>query len=310
MSTTLTGPRWSSAVQCARRAVYEGVGAPREEATEEQEGYFRRGRLLGLVRAQELDEQLVAAGRPKGQAEREIPWPPDDPVGVGHADYYIPDELELIEVTSTEGCELPAHKVLQLAGYIIFDRLATNGRVLSIDPASLAERAYRIDPETFRDEVERIASQVVAGIRDGVLPDRPAHVESPTQRPCFGCPFLRECWKHWEPHPVGTLPASVHDDLRRLAELEDDCARYKNVPHLEAEREEIRDKLAGMMAEGGVYRGGGISVKWTGVEGRRTFRLADYEKAGHRLPDVAEGFINNGKGHRRWTVRRLEDAAP
>lgn len=311
-SPDLSGPRWSSAVRCSRRAVYEGLGVQGEPFSEETLSYMRRGRMLGRVLAEELDAQLAAAGRPPGEAERLIPWPASDPIGVGHADYFITDEAEIIENVSSEGCELPGHKALQNAGYVINDPVATKGRVRSIDPSSMADRDYPIDAEGLREQVERIEREVVAGVRDGVLPDRPEGIESPSQGLCFDCPMRRPCWKTWEPPPIGTLPVSVHGDVTRLADLEDEIGRFKKVPHLEAEREEIREKLVGLMIEGALYRGNGISVKWTGVEGRRSFRLADYEKAGHSLDrgGPAEAFTRVGKGHRHWTVKRLEDADP
>ena len=48
---------------CERRAVYEGIGAAREETDPAQERIFRRGRRLGQMLAEEIAETLAEDGR-------------------------------------------------------------------------------------------------------------------------------------------------------------------------------------------------------------------------------------------------------
>jgi hypothetical protein len=305
-TATLAGPRWSSAVLCPRRAVYEGLGYPREPDPPELAGVFRRGRFIGAAVAADLDESLREQGRPVGQAEREIPWPPETPVGTGHADYFIPDEARIVEAVSTKGCDLPPHKAVQGAGYALADPEAEAATVLSIDPNDYSERAYPLDLDGLRDEVEAIWDTVLGHLRAKAIPPRPEHLEHPGQRPCFDCPFRRTCWAGFEPLPAPRLPERLHDDLRRLADLEDEIARAKQVDHLTSERDEIRERLAGLLEDGVDYIGGGIRVKRTPVKGRRSFGLSAFEKAGHRLPPEAQEFVTESGGYDRWTVRREE----
>lgn len=302
----LTGPRWSSAVQCSRRAVYEGLGIAGEPFSAETLGYFRRGRLLGETFARDINDQLVEQGRPEALLELEVPWPNPETIGTGHADLFIPDEGRIVEIVSSADCDLPAHKPVQAAGYALNWPDAKAATVLAIDPSSLRDQAFPVDLLGLQDEVHEIEQEVLRGLRDGELPERPEGIESPSQRPCFDCPFRRECWKTWEPWPVGTLPESLNGDLLRLADLEDQISRAKKVEHLTDERDEIRGKLRGLMVEGGQYRGGGVQVKWTEVAPRRTFRLADYEKTGHTLPPAEQEFVKESGGYDRWTVKRVE----
>lgn len=303
---TLAGPRWSSAVVCSRRAVYEGLGLPREPYSPELLAIFRRGRFIGEAIARDLSASLAEQGRPVGQPEREVPWPARDPIGVGHADYYVPDEAKIVEVVSAANGDLPAHKPLQAAGYALNDPEAQAAVVLVVEPSSFREQAHPVDLDGLADAVAAIEEAVLRGVRDGVLPERPAHVEHPGMRPCFDCPYRRECWKTWEPFPVGQLPERLHEELVELAELEDEISRSKKIAHLEERRAEIRETLKGLMIEGGVYRGGGITVKWTAVAPRRVFRLADFEKTGHELPPDAAEFVSESGGYDRWTVKRKE----
>lgn len=318
----LTGIRWSDAVICPRRAVYQGLNIPAEPYSEETLGYFRRGRILGRVIAEELAERLVEQGRPAGKAEVEVPWPAANPIATGHADYYIPDETTIVENVSNADCHLPPHKAVQAAGYAINHPTATAALVRSVDPSSYREVGHPIDFEGLRPMVEAIQAEVVAGVKDGVIPDRfrplrrdletgelgfGDEVESPMSQPCRDCPFRRECWKSWEPYPVGKLPEKYDADLERLAELEDKLGRVKKGLKSETdERDALRDKLEGMMVEGGRYRGGDVEVRWTEVAPRRSFRLGDYETAGHELPEDAKPFVSEGGGYRRWTVKRVE----
>lgn len=314
MTTTapriLTGARWSSAVVCPRRAVYEHQGAPRADWSAETLSMFRRGRFIGRAIAEDMDESLREQGRPVGEHEREVKWPAEDPFATGHADYYIPDERTIVEVVSTADCALPAHKAVQAAGYALNDADADAGMVLSIDPSTYMERTYPLDLEGLREEVERVEWLVTGGVRTSHLPRRAmvdgGEVESPSQRPCFGCPYMEHCWKGHEPYPVGSLPETLHEAVVELADLEDQISRFKKVPHLEERRQVIRDRLRGQMIPGAKYRGAGIQVQFTPVAPSRRFSLSAFEKAGHEMSGPAVEFVTESGGFDKWTVRRLE----
>lgn len=310
---TLTGVRWSSAVICARRAVYEGLGVEREEWSAQMLAIFRRGRFIGAAIAADIEADLLDQGRPAGVAEREVPWPVAAPIGVGHADYLIVDERRIIEVVSSAGCELPRHKAIQAAGYAVNDPDADEATVLSIDPGSYVERPYPLDIDGLIDDVLELEQMIVAGIRDGEIPRRALRpngheeVEGPTEHPCFACPFKRTCWATWEPWPTVNLPETMGPKLVRLAELEDHLARHKKSPDEEAERAELRAQVRARMTEGVDYTAGGIKVRFVEVAPSRRFSLTDAEKAGHTLPQTLEAFVTESGGYDRWTVRRTDE---
>ena len=321
MTTTdriLTGPRASSLVLCERKAVYEALGTEREETDPRMERIFARGRRLGAMLAEEIAETLAEEGR-AAELEREIPWPLGSPIGTGHADLFIPDEGHTIEIVSTAGADLPPYKPRQVAFYSLNDPASVAATVLSIDPSTNEERAYPIDVETFRADLDESVKRVLWGIRnDSVRHVRRARrsdgqeTDEPSGFPCFDCPFRRTCWQDWEPAPVGVLPDPLHEVVGELGALEDkmSTARVTEVPFLEEQRNALRERLAGHMRPGANYRAPGFSkVRVSEVSGRRTFSLKAFEDAGHTLPAVAESFVKVGAGHLRWTITREEPGA-
>lgn len=318
MTTTdriLQGARASSLVMCERKAVYEGIGAERRETDPSMERIFRRGRRLGAMLASEIAETLAEDGR-EAQLEREIPWPYSDPIGVGHADLYIPDERHTVEIVSTSGADLPWYKPRQVAFYVLNDPEAEYGSVLSIDPSTNEERSYPVDAEDFRADLAEAVERVVRGIRTRnpgtakrALDRNGDQADHPSGFPCFNCPFVEPCWAGWEPEPAGALPDDLADAIAELADVEDKLARIKQHAALEERREELREKIRGRIKLGTNYRAPGFQkVRVIEVSGRRTFALKDYETAGHRLPDVADAFITTGKPHERWYITREQSS--
>lgn len=308
---TLTGPRASSLVICERRAVYEALDAPREPTDPRMERIFKRGRRLGTMLAQEIADGMAAEGR-VAEVEREVPWPHISPVGVGHADVFIPDDAHTIEIVSTAGCELPSHKARQAAFYSFYDIDSTAATVLSIDYSTNEERAYPVDVGGLQDEIEESVDRFLHGVNGGQLPRRAIRpdgyqVESPSEWPCFDCPFRRACWANYEAEPPGQLPEDLHASVIELADLEDRIARAAKLTGFEARRDELRAQLGGRMRNGGRYRAPGIkSVHRTEVAGRRTFGLKAFEDAGHVLSPAAQEFVATGRGHDRWYFTREE----
>lgn len=290
---------------CPRMAAYQALGVEGEPHTEETERRFGRGRRIGEAMAAEIISTLESQGR-IAWAEHEVPWPAADPIGIGHVDVYIAgDENIPVEVVSTKGCELPPNKARQVSGYAI-NLGATEARVVSVDPQTGDERVYPINVEAFRDEVENIERQVVSAVRDGVIPDR---IESahPGAWPCQGCQFAIRCFTDWTPPPAGRLP-DAEDDLLRLVELERlirQTPRGDHVIEYESERDEIRERLRGLMEPGTDYIEGGVRVRRTEVSGRRTFSFSAAEAAGFKIPESLEPFISQGKGHDKWTIREV-----
>jgi hypothetical protein len=306
MSTRiLTGVRWSSAVLCPRQAVYQGLGVVGAPPTPQQERVWRRGRFIGEAIAKDVAAVYADAGL-EVIPEAEVLWPAKNPIGTGHADIYVPAEGEIIEVVSTKDAALPAHKALQVSGYVINHPEATRATVLSIDPSSSAERSDPVDVESFRPEVERIQGEVVEGLSVGRMPDRAgAH---PGDFPCFWCAFKDTCWTGVEyPDPERIEQPDKVTVLQRLADLEDRISiGGKTVEHLKAERDELRAELRPWIRDGKDTVAGGIKVKVTPVAGPERFDLSGARKAGHVLPESLRPFITTGKGYDRWTLKRLQ----
>ena len=307
MSTrALTGPRASSAVLCARQATYQGLGTEGAQPTPQQERTWRRGRYIGEAIAKDIQAIYAEAGL-EAIAEAEIPWPPENPIGVGHADIYVPSEGEIIEVVSTKDAQLPAHKAMQAAFYAIAHPEATRATVLSVDPSTFEERSFPIEVESFREVIESLMDEVAEGIASGGerMPTRAgAH---PGDFPCFWCPFSQTCWSGVDyPDPERLNDPEQVSDLQRLAELEDRISiGGKAVEHLKEERDEVRARLRPHLKDGSETVSGGIRVKVTPVAGRQTFDMSAAAKAGHSLPDHLSPFVRTGKPWDRWTVRRV-----
>lgn len=300
----LEGARLSSAVRCPRMAVYQGVGVPQPVPTQEQIRYFRRGHALADLAKEEILEALAAEGR-EVIIEQEIPWPADDPVSVGHADLRVVDLNRIVEITTSRDCDLPEHKAVQATGYAV-ESGADEAVVLSIDPVTGDEREYPINIEKLAPRWIEIRDQVVAGIRDGVLPDRVCR--HPLDGPAMFCPYSGpdgHCFQGWVP-TVEHVEAPTA--FQALAELEDRRAVASKVelPELDAQREELRAEiLAFIETDGREHVAGGVSVKVTDVDEGETFRLAAMRKAGFELPEELRPFLSTRKASQRWTVRRV-----
>lgn len=306
----LTGPRLSAAVRCPRQAVYQALEVPAEPATPEQERMWRRGHALADVAKTDILQDLALQGR-GAVVEAVIPWPADEPIGEGHADLLIIDEGRVIEITTTQGCDLADHKVLQAVAYAYEHPDASAATVLVIDPVTGAEQAYPIDVDALTHKWIAVRDQVVAGVRDGVLPDRVCR--HPNDGPAMFCPYSGRdghCFQDWAPTVDHVQAAPV---FQALADIEDQLANATpdRVDELKARREEARAEALAHVEAGVEAVAGGVSIRVTDVSEGEGFSLASMRKAGWELPSELEPFVTSRTGHQRWRVRRVEvpDAA-
>lgn len=312
-TNTLTGARWSSATQCPRMSAYQALGVEGEPHSLETEQRFGRGRRIGQAMAQEVIETLTEIGR-QAVPEYEVPWGPGG-IWTGHVDVMEVDErlgaIAAIEVVSTEGAVLPPNKARQVAAYSIFSGRANfdqepDAFVLSVDPKTGDQRTYPINVGSFREEVEAIERAVVTAYEGGPLPDR-FDGASPGSWPCRECQFRLGCMADYQPPPAGRLPGR-QDDFLRLAELDGlikSTPRGDHVIEYEAERDQLREFLAGLMEPGTDYIEGGVRLRRTEVKGRRSFDFTAAENAGWSLPDDIDPFVKQTKGHNTWTLREV-----
>jgi hypothetical protein len=302
----LTGVRWSSAVLCPRMAVFQGLKAPHGVHDEVTLRRFKRGNAWGRIVREEIVGNLRRRGyRPV--SEMEILWPAKAPIGIGHADVYVPAHRRIVEVFSTDGTGYPPQKGIQAAGYALNHPRATEAVVLVVDRVTGDDRTYDVDLDALEPQVRDIERQVVDALHGGELPERVTY--APWAWPCSECVFTEHCWADWEPVPLAQIPGAV-DDAARLADAEDAVsAARRDVKALEQARAAIRDRLRPLTPAGETVAAGEISLRRTEVAGRVTFALGDYQAAGHRLPRRARAFISEGAGSERWTVKRTPEEA-
>lgn len=303
----LTGPRWSQAVRCTRAAAYQALGVEGLPYSEDTLRRFMRGTHVGRAMADTVVAEMASQGR-TALTEVECYWPPDDPIGVGHADLYLPDESTVDEVYSTTDTTFPRMKALQVVGYCIALG-ATEAKVLVVNPNTYECRVYPVNVEALRSEVEGLMAEVATAVRDGVIPERlnGDPKANPGSFDCQDCPFRMTCWEGWEPPPAGSLPG-CEDDLVRLVDLEREIKRTPRGDHvleMEAERDAIRERLRGLMEPGVDYYEAGIRVRRTEVNGRRSFSFSAAEAAGFALPADLLPFISEGKPSDRWLIREV-----
>lgn len=298
---TITGARWSSAVRCARRAVYDHQDAPKSEPSEQQRRWWRRGKAVEAAIRGEIFAELRADGR-RPRAEEEIPWPATDPVGVGHADAWIPSERMIIEIKSNGEAGLTREAALQTAGYAINKR-ADQAVVISVDSNTFEERHYPISLDGLADEVHEIENRVAHGCRTGSLPERACR--HPNDTPAFFCPYVEHCFQDWQrPEPDVLL---LDEEARVLAELEDDVRQARDaVKAAERSRDEQRAALRPYLDPGQEVETASVRVRVSAIEPRRSLSLADMTKAGVAVPEHLEPFVKAGEPSERWTVRRID----
>lgn len=309
MSTLeLTGVRPSSAALCPRRAVYDHQAAEQDPPSAELDNWRRRGHAIEAYRVAEM-----RADGAQIETQREVPWPPQDPLGVGHIDVYDQAEKAIVEITSTAGAKLPDHKAVQAALYLHADADAEQAIVLSIDPSSFDERAYPISLDGLLDDVLHIEETVAHAIRTSTLPERTCH--SPWDSTAFFCPYVwTVCFQDWEPAGSDVLFGML-DEAKQLADVTDDLAdARRRVKALEERQGELRGSLAPavpakrsvkrqVVEDAGPVMAEGVQLARS-VSTSRRFSLADYEKAGHVAPAEMEPFITETESD-RWTVKRV-----
>lgn len=301
----LEGARWSSAVSCARRAVYEGIGAPMDTPTTDQMKAWRRGRIIGEAIATELVVELRALGQ-RPRREEEVRWPREDPIGTGHADLWIPAEALVIEVVSTRGCDLPERKAVQVSGYAINKPGAERAMVVSVDPMTGDQKRYPVDFDGHRDLVAEIEQRVVAGVRAGGKAMPPRVCQHPRDEPTRWCPFVGHCFAGW----AAEMRDSLIGDPTPLVDLADAIDRRKAIEDdlkvAKAAEDDAREVVRAILPDGGEIAGGGITVKrskWT----EERFSLSDYRKAGRTVTRAMRPYIGSTERD-RLTVKRMEES--
>lgn len=255
-----------------------------------------------------IAERYRAKYRPKRVFRQvEIPWPPDDPIGVGHADLYIPSERTLIEVKSTLYADFERF-VYQLRCYLWAHPRAERAVLFLLDPSTLTEELYPVrladaDRQSIEQDVEVVRAAVFSGEK---LP--PCRLETPSACRHAGCPLYESAWNDWqEPEEAG--PLEIPEWARRdfAVAYGARCVAKLALEEADREWERARGVLAELGLEAGPeYRLDGLLVKRSLVAGRETFSLAKAKAAGfeHLFHDEPlSSFVKVSEESERWTVR-------
>lgn len=301
----MTGARWSSAVVCPRKAVYEHYEAPEDEHDDPRvHGWRLRGNLIAQAVKRQVIDMLKAEGR-RPQFEVEIPWGRPQ-VGVGHADFYTPHRRTITELYTSAGCEIHPRKVLQLVGYVINHPRAEAGELLIVDPSTGEDRTVPVDIETHRPEVERIIDVVSAGVHDGVLPDRVC--KHPGDGPTMFCNRVNHCFQDWVETPLDRVGREFEQLADELLEIKERARIDKaNAAQYAARAKEIQGVLKEVIPADGVARAiGTVKVQRTLVPGYWKVSLADMRKAGVEVPELIEPFMKQTADSERWTVNPVK----
>jgi len=299
----LTGPRASTLSRgCPRQAYYEATDAPRRPHTAQEERWFRRGHAVSNA----IRDELVAELRADGHAPRrevEIPWPAKDPIGVGHADLVIPRDHRIVEITSTAGADLDAHKARQAAFYALEHPRAEEAMVISVDPSTFEDRAYPINPAAYEAEIRDLQQQLISGLRTGEAPARAC--ETPLEAQCYFCPFAEHCFDGWEwPVRDVSMDPEVIDLVDLLGYHDQEVSEARSqLRRAEAERDAVRDRLRPRLPVSEEMVIGEYRYKRSSWE-QESFSLADCRKAGFTLPEDLQPFVSRSP-RERWTLRRV-----
>jgi hypothetical protein len=299
----LVGARWSSAVVCTRKAVYDHRDAPKSPPTEQMKRWWRRGRAVEAAIRGEVFADLRAQNR-RPRAEEVIPWPAADPIGEGHLDAYVPSEMHAIEIKSNGEAALTRRAALQVAGYCLNHKHAEHATVVSVDSNTFDERWYPIDVGGLEAEVREIEAEVVTGVRTGTLPERTCR--HPADGPAMFCPYVAHCFEGWTRPEVDV--SFLAEEAVALADLTDDVGRAKAVLAVADEAmKQHRETLRPYIEPGVELETPSIAkLKIMPIAARESLSLSDLAKAGVSLPRKLRPFVKVGQPSERWTVKRRE----
>lgn len=311
MTATATAPslRLSSVTNaCPRKAVYEATDAPARERTDREERLLFRGKRLGRDYADMLAHKY---GEKNIERERKIQWP----LGVGHADIYLPETRTIIEVLSSAhaGEQMLHGKLLQLVAYIEHDPDATSGALVVLNPADYTEDRTILHPDSPQykalvAEMRVRVEQVIRWRDTGTLPMRVC--QKPSDAIGRFCLHAAHCFEGWEPPPLEQIAA----DETLVAAVETFAAEKAEQAALErsARAHEERKKEAQVIIEaaelpaGTDVQIGAYRVRRTHVNRKPTFEWEKAEMAGLFEPGLYGDYFKPGSSYSTFKAERVD----
>lgn len=286
-------------------AALRGRGAEQQEYDEQTRRYFARGHLYTDYVCRQLEAKH---GKENVQREVEIPWP----LGVGHADAYLPNEKLLVEIKSTvsPSTSSPMFEmaVAQLRIYLHFHPEAERGALYLVNPSDLSgEDVFTVNlTDEDREAIDQAVFQVQASLEGGDLPERVC--AKPGQGRGRLCPFVDACFEGWEPpEPHTEVDPDIADAAGRLAALKTAERPLKEqLAAIEEGKKQAQADLSGCVEVGETLAGPWL-IKRTHVQRSPTLNLKALQAAGYSLEPLAE-FMKPGAEYDTWKVERAEEA--
>lgn len=311
---TLTGARASSAVICAARAEYEGLGV---EQSNDPPAYleraFRRGKKVGTLWARIMRDDLIAEGRDPAElvVEDECAWGPPEYGYVGHADLADYGEKVIHEIYHAQGGAYREHKGWQAAWYAIskgpewraqLDVVDTTKGELESEDEGFAIQSYELNVTGLRLLVLELQARVITAIALGEVNPADKISQTPHHSDCRTCSFASICHQDWRPALPEDVPG-LEDDFDALRILTADVqGKEADLAAAKRLRDDRRDAVREFLPAGVAILSGDVSVKRIEVAGRVTVKLGDYRKAGYQIPAELAPFVTEGKPSERWSV--------
>jgi hypothetical protein len=326
---TVTSPqlRWSSVRDCARKAVFEAVGAPHRDRTLKEERQLFRGKTVGqafvIALAHEnrwkvfVDSgpdymlpypELHADSRDDADviAELKVQWE----LGVGHADLYVKQTDTILEVLSSQSAsvEMIHSKVLQAYGYArAID--AQSIALAVVDPATLEEDRVIVTASSpqwtdLAVECDERVAQVIAWRDRGETPARVCG--RPSESWGHFCQYAAHCFEGWQADTAEQIESEEAQQLAiRLAHIK---AKRREITSsdklLETEQKTIQEQLADLVPAG-EWQVGGYLVKRSDRT-RQNFKLS-VAAEDSRLPrEILDEFTTIS----HYTVWDVEKTGP
>lgn len=317
--------RWSSAVNCPRKAVYEAQGAPRREPWQKELNINFRGHsverdVIDLIAQANcetcrsvVDQGLRSLNHPGCYLERQpkIKWPG----GYLHPDAVILEPRTPIEILSSVNLkpELVDRKKRQLAGQIFYDHEAGDmGLLIIANPATMdmEQIPFHLDHEWIT-RVLAVTDEALTALETGTLPERVC--EKPADAIGHFCPFEEHCFEGWEPEPLPEINTSQAAALvgQWYSIRKTERTYESHIKQLRRGRSDVEAELAAMpeFAQPGEYLVGGVKLRREDRRGTRTFNF-DRAERDPRIPqELLDEFTKIGRPSTRWEVSAVTHEA-
>lgn len=303
--TTAVAMRWSSVVDCPRKAVFAATCEPDRDWTDRESRILYRGRSIGRDYA---DWLAAKYGEDAIEREVKVEWA----MGIGHIDVFMRETKTAIEVLSSKHAsgDMIQRKLRQLVGYMESYPEAENGCLIILDPSDFSEERFPVakDTDAYRSLVEQnagLVAQLETWRTSHELPGRVCR--KPGDSIGHFCRYADTCFAGWEQPKPETLvdDAEAIELAMRLAHAKtDEKAARANLSELEADRKTIEAALAdhpGVDGVTGDIQIGPFVVTRTFTQRKPSLDTTKAELAGLLNMEALSEYLKPGASY--WTTR-------